>query len=177
MSLFHALIFGVVEGVSEFLPISSTGHLILTAKLLGLNQSAFLKSFEIVIQLGAILSVIVLYGKSFLMDLRIVKRVACAFLPTAIIGFILYKLVKKYLMSSDVVIWTLTIGGIILVIFELCHKKENEKTNDLKKITYGQAFLIGLCQAIAIIPGVSRSAATIIGGLFLGLGRKTIVEF
>ena len=125
MDLFHAVILGIVEGISEFLPISSTGHLILASKMLGIPPTEFVKSFEIAIQLGAILSVVVLYGKSLLVDLKILQRVVVAFIPTAVIGLVLYKLIKKFLLgNSMVVVWSLLIGGILLIVFELLHKEK-----------------------------------------------------
>jgi undecaprenyl-diphosphatase len=178
MDLLTAGILGIVEGITEFLPISSTGHLILAAQVLKLSQSNFLKSFEIIIQLGAILSVVVLYFKSLVLDIKTIKKVAAAFIPTAIIGFILYKLVKKVLLgNSHIVVWSLFIGGAVLIVFELLHREKQDAVEDVSSISYSQAVLIGLFQSIAIIPGVSRSAATIVGGLLLGLKRKTIVEF
>lgn len=176
MDLFHALILGIVEGVTEFLPISSTGHLILTSELLRVPETEFLKSFEIVIQLGAILSVVVLYWKQ-LLDIRIIQRLVVAFIPTGVIGIALYPFVKEYLFESPLlVLATLALGGIALIAFEMLH---TESTNDstMLDITYRQSFLVGLFQSIAIIPGVSRSAATIVGGLAMGISRKTIVEF
>jgi undecaprenyl-diphosphatase len=178
MTLLNALILGIVEGITEFLPISSTGHLILTAQLLKIVQTEFLKSFEIAIQLGAILSVVVLYWKFLILDVKKAARVLAAFIPTGIIGFILYKLVKKFLLGNSLVVfWSLMLGGIFIIIFELLHREKWNATDDIASISYKQAIYIGLFQAIAIIPGVSRSAATIIGGLLLGLKRKTIVEF
>lgn len=106
MNFIQTLILGIVEGITEFLPISSTGHLILTARLLGLSQTEFLKTFEIVIQFGAILSVIVLYWKSLLVNFEILKRVVVAFFPTAVLGILFYKIIKHYLMASNqVVLW------------------------------------------------------------------------
>lgn len=178
MNLLNAVIFGIVEGLTEFLPISSTGHLILTARLLGALQTDFLKSFEIAIQLGAILSVVVLYRRPLFADLKVLKRVIAAFIPTAILGLVFYKAVKKFLLGSDrVVLWALFIGGILLIIFELTHREKEEGDEKLSDISYARSFLIGIFQSIAIIPGVSRAAATICGGLMLGLKRKTIVEF
>lgn len=178
MDLFHALVLGVVEGITEFLPISSTGHLILAGKLMGMPQTEFLKTFDIAIQLGAILSVVVLYWKSLLVDLEVIKRVAAAFIPTAILGFILYKFVKEVLLeSTHVILWSLLIGGIIIIIFEMWHKEDRGAIDDIKKMSLKQAALIGVFQALAMIPGVSRSGATIIGGLCMGMSRKTIVEF
>ena len=178
MDLWTSVILGIVEGFSEFLPISSTGHLILTGKLLGLEETEFIKSFEIAIQLGAILSVVVLYWRTLLVDREVIKRVAVAFFPTGIIGFVLYKLIKTVLLgSSAVVLWSLLIGGIVIIFFERFHKEKEDATGELTEMTYRQAFLIGVFQSLAVIPGVSRSAATIIGGLILELKRRTIVEF
>ena len=178
MTYLHTLILGIIEGVSEFLPISSTGHLILASYLLHLKQTDFQKSFEIAIQLGAILSVVVLYWRALLVNFEILKRVITAFIPTAILGFIFYKIIKKVLLGSNtVVLYSLLIGGIFLVLFELWHREKESATEELSAISYSRSFMIGLCQAVAMIPGVSRSAATIIGGLILGIKRKTIVEF
>ena len=178
MNTLHAFILGLVEGVSEFLPISSTGHLILTSRILGIPQTEFVKTFEIAIQLGAIISVIVLYGKKFLMNFQVLKRIGAAFLPTAVIGFAFYKIIKKFLLgNSSIVTWSLFLGGIFLIIFELLHREKKDAVNAIQSISYKQAFSIGIFQTIAVIPGVSRSAATIIGGLILGLRRDVIVEF
>jgi len=205
MDLLTAVIFGIVEGITEFLPISSTGHLILTANLLKTPQTEFLKSFEIAIQLGAILSVVVLYWKSFLIKISVLKKITVAFIPTAIIGLLLYKVLKSFLLgNSSIVLWSLLLGGIFIIIFEIFYRQtgalqgrrpepsahglakasprpssngEESAIEDIDSISYLKAFLIGIFQSIAIIPGVSRSAATIIGGLILGLKRKTIVEF
>lgn len=178
MSAFHAFILGIVEGISEFLPISSTGHLILTSRILGISQTEFVKTFEIAIQLGAILSVVVLYWKRFLLNIEALKKICVAFLPTAVIGLVLYKIVKKFLLgNSDVVVWSLFLGGLFLIIFELLHREKKDSISAIESISYKQAALIGVFQAVSVIPGVSRSAATIIGGLILGLRRDTIVEF
>ena len=178
MNFFEIFILSLVEGITEFLPVSSTGHLILTSKLLAIQQTEFLKSFEIAIQLGAILSVLVLYGKSLMLNRKIVARVAAAFVPTAAVGFVLYKLIKKFLLgNAGVVLGALFVGGIFLIVFELFYKKKTPSVERIENISYAQAVIIGLCQALAVVPGVSRSAATIVGGLALGVGRKTIVEF
>lgn len=178
MNFFSVLILGVVEGISEFLPVSSTAHLILTADLLKLEQSDFLKSFEIAIQLGAILSVVVLYGRRLLVDSKVFKLLVAAFIPTAVTGFVLYKVIKNVLFDSTMtILWALLLGGIFLIIFELAHREKADSLDDISSISYGQAFMIGCFQSIAVVPGVSRAAATIMGGLILGLRRKTIVEF
>jgi len=178
MDMAASIILGIVEGFSEFLPISSTGHLILAGKLLGLAESDFVKSFDIAIQLGAILSVVVLYWRDLLVNWETIKKVTVAFLPTGIIGFVLYKIIKNILLGSTaVVLWSLLVGGIILIVFETLHREKDDATKSLSEITYRQSFLIGVFQSLAVIPGVSRSAATILGGLILGMKRTLIVEF
>lgn len=177
MTYFDVIIISIVEGITEFLPISSTGHMILTSRLLNLSQTNFLKTFEISIQLGAILAVVVLYWRK-LMTEKIWDRLITAFIPTAVIGLIFYKLVKTYLLGSNqVVLWALLIGGVILIAFELIFKEKEGSIKEIKDISYKKAAIIGVFQSIAIVPGVSRSAATILGGLSLGLSRKLIVEF
>jgi undecaprenyl-diphosphatase len=178
MNFFEAFIFGIVEGITEFLPISSTGHLILTAHALGLTQTDFLKTFEIAIQFGAILSVVLLYWRELLVDRRVLARVVAAFIPTAVLGLAFYKIIKKYLLdSSGIVLWSMLLGGIFLIGFELMRRDKDGGIEELGEISFGKSFIIGLFQSLAMIPGVSRSAATIVGGLVLGLKRKTIVEF
>lgn len=178
MDLIHAVLFGVVEGITEFLPISSTGHLILLGKALELPETGFLKSFEVTIQLGAILAVLTLYSKRLFKDRRILKRVLVAFIPTGVIGFALYRTIKTFLIgNTEVVLWTLVLGGIALILFELNLRRRGENAAPAAFITYRQALLIGLGQSLSVIPGVSRAAATIVSGLALGLSRETIVEF
>ena len=177
MTLLQAIILGIVEGITEFLPISSTGHLILASRLLGLPQTDFQKSFEIAIQLGAIGSVILLYWRRFL-DPAVLSRVIVAFVPTGVIGFALYHVVKTYLFGSDtIVLWSLGLGGVALIVFELLHRQGDDAVGEVTSISYAKAFLIGLFQSLSIVPGVSRAGATIVGGLILGLTRSTIVEF
>jgi undecaprenyl-diphosphatase len=177
MTLLQSIILGVVEGITEFLPISSTGHLILASRLLGLAQTDFQKSFEIAIQLGAIASVIVLYWRQFSVP-AVLGRVIAAFIPTGVIGFALYHVVKTYLFGSDtVVLWALGLGGVALIVFELLHKESDDAVADVTAIPYSKAVAIGLFQSLSIVPGVSRAGATIVGGLILGLSRTTIVEF
>lgn len=178
MHIVSVLIFGIVEGITEFLPVSSTGHLMLTAKLLQISQSEFIKSFEIVIQLGAILAVVVLYWDRLIKSREIWKRLLVAFIPAACIGALFYKMIKRCLLgNNEVVLWSLFIGGLFLIIFELLHREKKGAVEELSAVSYPQALVIGLFQSAAMIPGVSRAAATIIGGLVAGLKRKTIVEF
>lgn len=177
MTPFDALLLGVVEGATEFLPVSSTGHLVLANQLLGNLPTEFAKSFEIIIQLGAILAVLAVYWRSFL-RVETLKKLVVAFIPTGIIGLALYKVVKTYLLASTpLVLSALLVGGVVLIIFEHFHSKHPEDELTEKPITYRNAAIIGLFQSLAIVPGVSRSAATILGGLALGYSRVAIVEF
>ncbi|MBU3896012.1 undecaprenyl-diphosphate phosphatase [Patescibacteria group bacterium] len=173
MDFLQAVILGIVEGITEFLPVSSTGHLILSSHLLGIFESDFLKTFEIAIQLGAILAVVFLYWRKVVENKDIWKKVLTAFIPTAILGFIFYKLLKDVLMSNVyVVLWSLFLGGVFLIVFEVLYKK---KTRD--EISYKKSFAVGIAQTLAMIPGVSRSGATIVGGMLMGISRRAIVEF
>lgn len=178
MNIIHSLILGVVEGLTEFLPVSSTAHLLLTEKLLGLTTSDFLKTFTISIQLGAILAVVVLYWRQLWTNKRLWKILLTAFMPTAALGLLFYKIIKNYLLDNlTLIAWALLLGGIIIAVFELRNKKPIRESVDLQSIGYRQAALIGLAQAVAFVPGVSRSAATILGGLSLKINRPTIVAF
>lgn len=176
MDIIHAVILGAIEGVTEFLPISSTGHLILASELLGIPSSDFLKTFQISVQLGAILSVVLLFWRQ-LLNFELLKRLFVAFIPTGVLGFALYPFIKSVLLDNPlIVLASLFIGGIILIVFEYFYK---ELPGDIRteEVSYAQSFIVGLFQSVAMIPGVSRSAATIIGGLSIGIPRHTIVEF
>lgn len=177
MDILHAVYLGIIEGVTEFLPISSTGHLILASKIFHIPETEFLKSFEIIIQTGAILAVIALYWRRFLLEKEVLYRVIVAFLPTGILGLSLYSFIKIWLGSESIVVWSLLLGGIALILFERWHSTKREIHTDIAELSYRQVFLVGCFQALAMIPGVSRSGATIIGGLVLGFERSMIVEF
>lgn len=177
MTILDAIILGIVEGITEFLPISSTGHLILTTDLLHVVQTDFVKTFIIVIQLGAILAAAVLYWRRLLLDPRTLAITVVAFVPTGIIGFVLYKIVKGFLGNPAIVVWSLLIGGIVLLAIERWLRNRPPTIHQTRDISYPQAAIIGTCQALSMIPGVSRSAATIMTGLVLGVERKAIVEF
>jgi len=171
-----AIILAVVEGLTEFLPVSSTGHLILAATLLGLQQTAFVKSFELALEFGSILAVVVLYWRLFL-SFEVLKRLAVAFIPTGIVGLLIYRIFKDVLLGIEqVVLWALLLGGIFIIIFEWRYKERSE-IDDIAKIPYVHCLLIGICQSISVVPGVSRSAPTIMAGLALGMKRQTIVLF
>ncbi len=172
MTIIEAIIIAIVEGLTEFLPVSSTGHMIIAQALLGVENSDFVKAFVINIQFGAILSVVVLYWKRFFQSLDFYFRLLVAFIPAAILGFLLSDYIDALLESVLAVAIMLLLGGIILIFIDkwLNPKREVE-------ITYSKAFKIGLFQCIAMIPGVSRSAASIIGGMAQGLTRKQAAEF
>lgn len=178
MTLIEALLLSLVEGVTEFLPISSTGHLVLTANLLGIHQTAFVKSFEIIIQLGAILAVVALYAKSYFRNITVWRKVLLAFLPTGVLGFMLYSFIKESLLGNTAVtLVALFIGGIILMGIEKLPIEKETSHDEISEITDRQALAIGVFQSISMIPGASRAASTIIGGLIIGLKRKAAVEF
>ncbi len=180
MTIISSLVLGIVEGITEFLPISSTAHMEIAARLMGILQTDFVKTFEIVIQFGAILAVVVLYTSRIKSRPEIWKRVIAAFIPTGIIGFLLYKIIKNSLLGNfTVVVWALGIGGLIIILLEIFLSKSTETNSldEIEKMSYKNAFIIGTVQAIAVIPGVSRSAATVMAGRVLGMSRKAIVEF
>ena len=169
MDFTQAIILSIVEGISEFLPISSTGHLILASRLLNIPQTEFVKTFEISIQFGAILAVVFLYGKRLLIDFKTLKRVIWVFIPTASLGFLLYGVIKSFLLGNLVVtIWALIIGGVLILFLE-----GNQKITEL---SLKKSLLLGIIQALSVIPGVSRSGSTIFGGMLLGLSRKEATE-
>ena len=177
MNILQAVVLGIVEGLTEFLPISSTAHLILASRIFGIPTDDFLKTFEIAIQLGAIMAVALLYRAIFLKQWQINKRVLIAFLPTAILGAALYPFIKELLGSTTSASVALLVGGIALIVFERLHREGPNDVGALSIISYKQAIAIGLAQSVAMVPGISRSAATIIGGMMVGIKRETIVEF
>jgi undecaprenyl-diphosphatase len=176
LSTLNAFILGIVEGLTEFLPVSSTAHLDLTRQVLHIADTDYMKSFEIIIQLGAILSVVVLYWTK-IWNKSVFPRLVVAFIPTGILGLALNKVIKAHLLGNNtVMLLALTIGGIFLILFERVNRSGEDEV-DFSQITYGKAAAIGLFQSLAMIPGTSRSAATIVGGSMIGIGKRTIVEF
>ncbi len=176
MEWFDAVILGIVEGVTEFLPVSSTGHLILASKLMGIEQTDIHKTFEVVIQLGSILAVIFAFREKIFTNLELWKRLIVGFIPTAVLGFTLYKTIKS-LFAPETVAYMLIAGGIAFIVIELFYKEKEHHVAHVEDVSYKQAFMIGLFQSLAMVPGTSRSGATIIGGLLIGLKRKTATEF
>lgn len=177
MDIIQAIILSIVEGLTEFLPVSSTGHMILASTLMNINEDAFVKTFEISIQLGAIMSIVMLYAKRFLQGINIYIKLVIAFIPTAIMGFLAYDIIKTYLFNPIIVAISLFIGGIVLILIDKRVVARKSKVDVLENISYKNAFFIGLIQCFSMIPGVSRAAATIVGGVFNGLDKKQATEF
>ncbi len=175
MSIFEAVVLAIVEGLTEFLPVSSTGHMVLASSTMGIANSDFVKMFTVAIQFGAILSVVVLYWKRFFQTLDFYFKLGVAFVPAAVIGFLMNDYIDAMLENALVVAITLLLGGVVLLFVDKWFAKTEISGAD--NVEYKNAFVIGLFQVIAMIPGVSRSAATIIGGLTQKLNRKAAAEF
>jgi undecaprenyl-diphosphatase len=175
MTWIEAIALAIIEGITEFLPVSSTGHMIIASAIMGIKNDPFTKVFEVAIQFGAILSVVVLYFKRFFKSFDFYFKLFVAFIPTAIVGLLLKKHIDSLLENVWVVASTLLIGGIILLFIDKWFQKN--ETEGTEEVSYKTGFLIGCFQCIAMMPGVSRSAATIIGGLTQKLTRKAAAEF
>ncbi|MBE9463036.1 undecaprenyl-diphosphate phosphatase [Dyadobacter subterraneus] len=173
MTIWQAIILAIVEGITEFLPVSSTGHMIIASSVMGISHLDFTKMFTVNIQFGAILSVVVLYWKRFFQSTDFYFKLFVAFLPAAVLGFLLNDIIDSMLENVVVVAISLLVGGIILIFID---RIANDETRE-REITYFDALKIGFFQCIAMIPGVSRSASTIIGGMLQGLSRKQAAEF
>ncbi len=177
MDIFQAIIIGIIEGFTEFLPISSTGHMIVASSYLGVSQDSLTKAYEVIIQFAAILAVMLVYrDKLTFSKILLWQKLFVAFLPLAIVGFI-FKDQIKALFSVEVVAIMFIVGGIVFLIVEKFYKEDESHTNEVENVTYRQAFLVGIAQIFSLIPGTSRAGATIIGGLLLKMSRKTSAEF
>jgi len=177
MTILDSIILGIVEGFTEFLPISSTGHMIVVSEFLGLEQTNINKAFEVIIQFAAILAVILTYPSKFTFKhIDLWTKVLVAFLPIAALGFIFSKQVKA-MFSIEIVAWMFIIGGIVFLIVERFYNEKTTHTLDVENVTYKQAAWIGFAQIFALIPGTSRAGASIIGAMLVGLNRKTSAEF
>jgi undecaprenyl-diphosphatase len=176
MNAIQAIILAIIEGITEFLPVSSTGHMIIASSFFGIEHDEFTKLFTIVIQLGAILSVVVLYFKRFFQSLDFYFKLLVAFIPAVVLGLLLSDFIDGLLENPVTVAVSLLIGGIILLkVDDWFAISEGNQTT--QKISYLQAFKIGLFQCLAMIPGVSRSGASIVGGMSQKLSRTTAAEF
>ncbi len=182
MNIIEAIIIAVVEGLTEFLPISSTGHMIIASSLLGIGESDFTKLFEVAIQLGAIMAVVVLYWKRFMSPLskgsegwKFYAKLVVGVLPALVLGFLFNDQIDKLLESPTTVAVSMLVGGIVLLFIDNFFKRHTIETEE--KISYPNAFIIGCWQVLAMVPGVSRSAASIIGGMQQKLTRNLAAEF
>lgn len=176
MNILQAIILGIVEGVTEYLPISSTFHLIWSSRLLGLESSEFLKLFEVCIQSGAILAVITLYFKTLTKDWETLKKVGLSFLPTAVVGFLLHGIIKQVFFESVVLQLSVFMGvGVLFIGYEKLLKKSLTKTID--DLSYSDAVLVGVAQSLAVVPGVSRAGAVIVALLMLRVKRDEAAKY
>ena len=176
MNTLQAIVLAIIEGITEFLPVSSTGHMIIASSFFGIAHDDFTKLFTIVIQLGAILSVVVLYFKRFFQTLDFYFKLLVAFIPAVVLGLLLSDFIDGLLENPVTVAVSLLIGGLILLKVDEWFNNPNAVETS-QEITYLQAFKIGLFQCIAMIPGVSRSGASIVGGMSQKLSRTTAAEF
>ena len=177
MDIVQAIIIGVIEGFTEFLPISSTGHMIVASVFMGLPQDAAMKAYEVIIQFAAILAVLLIYRDKITFEkIDLWMKLMAAFIPLAIVGFI-FKDQIKALFSVEIVAWMFIIGGIIFLIVEHFYKEQPHHISDVEETSYKQALWIGFAQLFSFIPGTSRAGATIIGGMLVGLDRKASSDF
>ncbi len=177
MTIIQSIIIAIVEGLTEFLPVSSTGHMILTSSLMNIHDEEFVKTFEIAIQLGAIMAIVLMYSKRFLQDIQIYFKLTAAFLPTAIIGLLAYDFIKSVLFNPVIVSTSLVLGGIVLILIDKRVVEKEQQLDDVSDLPYKNAIFIGLIQCLSMIPGMSRAAATIIGGVFNRFDKTQATEF
>lgn len=177
MNLLHAIVLAIIEGLTEFLPVSSTGHMIIGSTAMGIAANPFVKVFTVAIQFGAILSVLVLYWRRFIQNFDFYLKLFVAFLPAAVFGLLFKKVIDRLLENIVVVGLALVAGGIVFLFLDGFFERRSRNNTDISHISLPKALKIGLFQVISMIPGVSRSAATIIGGLTQGLSPKTAAEF
>ncbi len=177
MDIFQAIIIGIIEGFTEFLPISSTGHMIVASKFLGIDQNAVTKAYEVIIQFAAILAVMIIYREKMSFNkVHLWSKLMVAFLPIAAVGF-LFKDQIKILFNVETVAWMFIIGGIVFIVVEYFYEEKEHHVSEVEEVSFTQAIWVGVAQVLSLIPGTSRAGATIIGGLLVGLNRKTSTEF
>jgi len=177
LDIFQAIIIGIIEGFTEFLPISSTGHMIVASKFIGVAETDLTKAYEVIIQFAAIMAVMLIYREKITFKkINLWMKLLFAFLPLAIVGFI-FKDQIKTLFNVQTVAWMFIIGGIIFLIVEYFYKEKEYHVKDVEKVTWIQAWWVGFAQIFSLVPGTSRAGATIIGGLLAGMDRKTSAEF
>lgn len=177
MDIFDSIILGIIEGITEFLPISSTGHLIVASEFLGIEQTNVNRAYEVIIQFAAILAVILNYPSKFTFKhIDLWTKILIAFLPIASIGF-LFSTQVKAMFSLQIVAIMFIVGGIIFLIVEKFYDESKHTTSDVEDISYKQSLYIGIAQIFALIPGTSRAGSSIIGAMLVGLNRKASAEF
>lgn len=177
MSVLDAIYLGILEGLTEFIPVSSTGHLIALSKFLGIEQDNVNKAFEIIIQFAAIMALVFVYPSKFTFKhINLWLKVVLAFIPLGIVGLIFAKQVKE-MFSIEIVAWMFIIGGVVFLIVEKFYNETQEHVSDVEDVSFKQAFYIGIAQIFALIPGTSRAGSSIIGAMLVGLNRKTSAEF
>jgi undecaprenyl-diphosphatase len=179
MLLWHSIVLGIIEGLTEFLPISSTFHLLFATRILGLQVTEFNAFFDVFIQSAAILAVAVLYFKEWLQDKKLLMNAMISFLPTAIVGLVLHKMIKTVFFSSPVLMLaSFAVVGVVFIVVEVLIRKEHVKLNkSLDEISWKHALLIGLCQAAAVVPGVSRAGAVIVAMMLMGYKRDEAAKY
>lgn len=177
MGIFESIILGIIEGFTEFLPISSTGHLIVASEILGIDQTKVTKAYEVIIQFAAILAVLINYSDKFHPSkIELWKKLILAFIPIGLIGYIFADYIKA-MFNIKIVAIMFIVGGIIFLLVEKFYQEKEHYTSDVEKVSYAQAFWIGIAQIFALIPGTSRAGSTIIGAMLVGLNRKASAEF
>jgi undecaprenyl-diphosphatase len=177
LNIFDAIWLGIIEGVTEFIPVSSTGHLIVLSEFLGIEQNNVNKAFEIIIQFAAIMALVFIYPSKFTFKhINLWMKIALAFLPIGVVGFIFSSQIKE-LFSIEIVAWMFIIGGVIFLIVEKFYDENKKHITDVEDVSYKQALFIGIAQIAALIPGTSRAGASIIGAMLVGFNRKASAEF
>lgn len=177
MDIFQAIIIGTIEGITEFLPISSTGHMIVASEFLGLPQNALIKAYEVIIQFAAILAVVLIYrDKIDIQKINLWSKIMVAFLPLAIVGYILKDEIKS-LFNVQIVAWMFIVGGIVFLIVEYFYEEKSHHVLEVEDVSMRQAIWVGIAQVFSLVPGTSRAGATIVGGMLTGLSRKASMEF
>lgn len=177
MDIFQAIIIGIIEGFTEFLPISSTGHMIIAGKFMGIEENALMKAYNVIIQFAAILAVMLIYREKIsFKKVDLWMKLFVAFLPLAIVGFI-FKDTIKSLFNVETVAWMFIVGGVIFLVLEYFYEEKEHHVNEVENVTFTQAWWVGFSQIFSLIPGTSRAGATIVGGLLSGLNRKTSSDF
>jgi len=176
MTLFDAIILGIVEGITEYLPVSSTAHLVLTAQLLGLKQDAFMKAYEIIVQIAPIFSVMLIYKERLIQSYSLWYKLIVSFIPTGIVGLLFHEQIEA-MFSTNSTVALMIVTGVVFLLIEYFYKEKSHHVDDLNRVSYQQAFFIGVFQILSLVPGISRSGVTILGAMLLGLKREAAMSF